>query len=278
MACAAALGVAGAFALAACFVAGVGRDGDGARETTGDPVGLAQEIARLEQRVSLLQADLAAAWNLQESVVAAVGLDTIGVALRQAGVGGREPLPAAPPEADPEALRVQSLDVTLDQLLRQARLQRAGYETILDTLQERSARRGALPTIRPVDGGWLTSGFGMRADPFTGRPTFHEGLDFSVPMGTEVRATADGMVRDVVFERGFGHMVVLQHDARTTTRYAHLSQPLVARGQKISRGDVIALSGRSGRATSPHLHYEVLVNGRPVNPHSYIFDDYARRR
>ncbi len=277
---AAGLAAGALLAMAICFLSGVGRSERVDAGASGGDVndGLSQQVARLEQKIALLQADLAAAWDLQATVAATVGLDTLDAVVREAGVGGREPLIALPTGADPATDRVATLDCTLDQLLRQARLQRQGYQAILDTLQERVALQKVLPTIRPVGRGWLTSTFGVRMDPFTGQPAFHEGVDISVPAGTPVVSTADGLVRDVVFERGFGHMVIVQHDGRTVTRYAHLSKPLVARGQAVRRGDVIALSGRSGRATSPHLHYEVLVNGRPVNPMSYIFDEFARRR
>ncbi len=266
-------------ALAVCFLAGVGRKSEEVAPVPAGGADLQAELARLEEKVALLQTDLAASWRIQETVAATVGLDTLGSVVQAAGVGGREPLAGAPVgDLVVDDGRVETLDVTLDQLLRQARVQREGYQAILDTLQDREALRDALPTIRPVASGWVTSGYGTRADPFTGRPTLHEGLDFSVPLGTEVHATADGVVRDVVIERGFGHMVIVQHDGRTVTRYAHLSRPLVTRGQRVTRGEVIALSGRSGRATSPHLHYEVLVNGRPVNPLPYILDGYAWRR
>ncbi len=270
-------------ALALCFLAGLGRSsavaGRGAPDLATENAGLRAELARLEQKVSLLRQDLTASFELQETVASTVGLDTLGSVVRAAGVGGREPLPfpAAMPGL-PGDTQLAGLDLTLDQMLRQAKVQRQGYQAILDTLNGRASRRDRIPSIRPVDGGWVTSGFGSRNDPFTGRVTMHEGTDFSVPMGTEVHVTADGVVREVAFERGFGHCIVVQHDGRTATRYAHLSRVLVERGAAVQRGQVIALSGRSGRATSPHLHYELLVGGRPVDPLPHVLEGYAWRR
>jgi murein DD-endopeptidase MepM/ murein hydrolase activator NlpD len=242
--------------------------------------GLRQQIDRLEQRLALLRADLDAAYHLQETVATAVGVTPLDPTVREAGVGGRE-APAMPPLPGlgaADGSRVAALDHGIDKLVRQARLQTQGYQTILDTLQARAAVRSRIPSIRPVESGWLSSGFGVRMDPFTGKPTLHEGLDFSVGVGTPVHATADGVVGEVVFERGFGHCIVVQHDARTATRYAHLARTLVQRGARVRRGDVIAYSGASGRVTSPHLHYEVLVGGRAVNPLPFILEPYAWRR
>ncbi|MHB8079025.1 MAG: M23 family metallopeptidase [Candidatus Krumholzibacteriia bacterium] len=269
--------------LALCFVAGFGRrpagSTGGPRDLAAENAGLRAELTRLEQKVSLMHQDLAATFRIQETVASTVGLDTLGSVVQAVGIGGREPLPIVPAMATGRAeARLAGLDLTLDQMLRQAKVQRQGYQAILDTLNRQASRRDRIPSIRPVEGGWVTSGFGVRSDPFTGQPTVHEGADFSVPFGTEVHVTADGVVREVLFDRGFGHCIIVQHDGRTATRYAHLSRILVEKGATVRRGQVIALSGRSGRATSPHLHYELLVGGRPVDPLPHVLEGYARRR
>jgi murein DD-endopeptidase MepM/ murein hydrolase activator NlpD len=137
--------------------------------------------------------------------------------------------------------------------------------------------RRQIPTIRPVDIGWLSSRFGFRTDPFTGQQTFHRGLDFSAPVGTPVRVTGDGKVAAVQTQRGFGKVVKVDHGNGVTTVYAHLDKILVKKGQRVARGEVIAHSGNSGRSSAPHLHYEIRLSGRPVNPISYILDTYASR-
>lgn len=240
---------------------------------------LTAELARLEEKVALLHRDLSDVWAIQETVAASLGVAPPDPAWREAGIGGREPLPLPAGAGLPAARgeRVARLDAGLERLVRQARLQNEGFQALRDTLAARAAQRAAIPSICPVDGGYLSSGYGVRPDPFTGLPTLHEGADFVVPIGSPVHATADGTVRAVGFERGYGHVVVVQHDARVATRYAHLSQSLVARGATVHRGDVIALSGKSGRAVAPHLHYEVLVNGRATDPLSYVLEQVARR-
>jgi len=149
---------------------------------------------------------------------------------------------------------------------------------VLDTLAARGSVRAHLPSIRPTDTGWLSSRFGFRPDPFTGKEIFHRGLDFAVPRGTEVRCTGDGLVAAVQNQRGFGRVVKIDHGNGVQTVYAHLSEPLVKKGQRVQRGAIIARSGNTGRSTAPHLHYEIRVAGHPVNPLTYILDSYATRR
>jgi murein DD-endopeptidase MepM/ murein hydrolase activator NlpD len=127
------------------------------------------------------------------------------------------------------------------------------------------------PSIWPAMG-WVTSGFGFRTDPFTGLTQMHEGMDISNQLGTLVIASADGVVSDVANDRVYGRILVISQGFGMTTRYAHLNKVLVRIGQKVNRGDKIAEVGMSGKTTGPHLHYEVRVNGIPVNPMGYILN------
>lgn len=124
------------------------------------------------------------------------------------------------------------------------------------------------PSISPMRG-FVSSGFGKRIDPITGTWRMHEGIDICAPKGTPVYATADGRVKFAGWERGFGKVVTIDH-IWYVTRYAHLDEILVRVGQKVKRGDVIGKCGRTGRTTGTHLHYEVRVAGKPVNPKDYI--------
>jgi murein DD-endopeptidase MepM/ murein hydrolase activator NlpD len=148
---------------------------------------------------------------------------------------------------------------------------------LLDSLAARRETRDSMPSIRPCDIGWLSSRYGKRRDPFTGRQAFHRGIDFSLPVGTPVRVTAAGTVIVVEKQRGLGRVVKVDHGNGLVTVYAHLQEAAVSVGQDVARGDVIARSGNSGRSTAPHLHYEVRVAGRSVNPLTYILDTYASR-
>ncbi len=127
------------------------------------------------------------------------------------------------------------------------------------------------PSIWPVHG-WVTSGFGVRTNPFTGLNQMHEGLDISNREGTPVIASADGIVSATGKDFSYGNVVVISHGFGIISRYNHLSKILVSAGRKVKRGDIIAEVGTTGKSTGPHLHYEVRINGIPVNPARYILN------
>lgn len=132
-------------------------------------------------------------------------------------------------------------------------------------VERREALAAATPSIWPVPG-WLSSSYGTRADPFDGHADFHPGLDISAGAGEPVRATADGTVVTARGSGSYGNLVVLDHGFGISTRYGHLSRFAVSEGQRIRRGDVVGYVGSTGRSTNPHVHYELLFNGRPSNP------------
>jgi murein DD-endopeptidase MepM/ murein hydrolase activator NlpD len=238
-------------------------------------------ICRLEDQVTELRQEIDGVREIQALVAAAVNLPIIDAETFAAGVGGRGDLGFGPQEVPGLAAgstRVEPrTERDLDLMLRQAKIQRQGYLAMLDTLSARDQVRRKIPSIRPTDIGWMSSRFGFRTDPFTNKQTFHRGLDFSLPSGTPVRVTGDGVVLEVQTQRGFGRVVKIDHGNDVVTVYAHLSEALVKKGQQVSRGDIIAKSGNSGRSSAPHLHYEIRIKDRPVNPLSYILDSYAAR-
>jgi murein DD-endopeptidase MepM/ murein hydrolase activator NlpD len=130
-------------------------------------------------------------------------------------------------------------------------------------------RAADAPSLWPVEGS-ITSSFGERVDPFNGEGAFHSGLDISVPYGTPIHAAADGVVAFAAIMRGYGNLIELDHGHGICTRYGHLSGFAIAAGEHVRRGQVIGYVGATGRATSPHLHYEVRVQNVPVNPHKYL--------
>lgn len=132
-------------------------------------------------------------------------------------------------------------------------------------VERREALSAATPSIWPTHG-WLTGTFGGRSDPFSGEPAFHQGLDISTDKGQHVFATADGTVETTGYTGDYGNLVVLKHQFGLTTRYGHLSGFAVKPGQNVKRGDVIGYVGATGRATGFHLHYEILANGKLLNP------------
>jgi murein DD-endopeptidase MepM/ murein hydrolase activator NlpD len=154
-----------------------------------------------------------------------------------------------------------------------------GIESRLRSVSSDVDRRNALaastPSIWPTQG-WLTSGTGGRSDPFTGEADYHPGLDISADRGTPVYATADGVVSQASFAGAYGNLVVIDHRFGIETRYGHLSAFRIQPGQTVSRGDLIGTVGATGRATGPHLHYEVRVSGRILNPLQFLLT--PRRR
>jgi murein DD-endopeptidase MepM/ murein hydrolase activator NlpD len=133
------------------------------------------------------------------------------------------------------------------------------------SVEKREALLNATPSIWPIHG-WLSAGFGMRPDPFNGQPDFHPGLDISAETGTPIHATASGTVELAAPSGDYGNLVVINHGFGLVTRYGHMSRFAVWQGQQVQRGDVIGFVGATGRATGPHLHYEVLAGGKLMNP------------
>jgi len=129
---------------------------------------------------------------------------------------------------------------------------------------------GQLPLARPLGNAPITSRFGARLDPFFGRPAMHPGIDFLAPTGYPVRATAGGTVVTADNAGGYGNMVEIDHGNGVTTRYGHLSAILVKVGQIVSKDALIGRIGSTGRSTGPHLHYEVRLDGKAIDPMRYI--------
>jgi len=138
-------------------------------------------------------------------------------------------------------------------------------------VERREALAAATPTIWPAHG-WLTDVFGRRADPFTGEAAFHHGLDISTGRGQPVYATAYGTVRSAGRAGAYGNMVVIDHGFGLQTRYAHLQRFSVKAEDKVERGDIIGYVGATGRATGAHVHYEIVANGRMLNPLKFLID------
>ncbi len=187
-----------------------------------------------------------------------------GVSLpnRSYAVGGPQ---LVDPERAPQRF---DLALRIDSLLFVARQEIAALDSVQQKLALREKILRHTPSISPMRG-FFSSGFGMRLDPLTGQWRMHEGIDICAPKGTPVHATADGVVKFAGWQHGFGKVVCINH-IWFETRYAHLDRILVRRGQRVRRGDVIGTCGRTGRTTGVHLHYEVRIAGKPVDPKDYI--------
>ena len=143
-------------------------------------------------------------------------------------------------------------------------------EVIEQVLSRRELKSAVSPAGRPVADGWLSSYYGKRVDPFTGHQAMHKGMDFAGKLGSEVLATAEGVVTWAGKRYGYGRLVEINHGNGYSTRYGHCQKILVQVGEKVMPGQKIALMGSSGRSTGPHVHYEVLKNGRQIDPTRYI--------
>jgi murein DD-endopeptidase MepM/ murein hydrolase activator NlpD len=164
----------------------------------------------------------------------------------------------------PEVLAAMSeLDSQLDN--REAQLGVLESVILNKNLSDRVYPKG-----RPVQSGWMSSYFGRRTDPFTGKPANHRGVDFAGKAGAEIVAVADGVVTWSSDRYGFGNLVEINHGNGYSTRYAHNAENLVSVGEEVHKGQTVALMGETGRATGPNLHFEVLKDGQRVNPVTFI--------
>lgn len=167
---------------------------------------------------------------------------------------------------------VERLTGNLGELDQQAKAQAVSLQQLDEFFKNQKSFLSSTPSIWPTRG-WVTSGFGLRKSPFTGRKEKHKGWDIGARQGSTIRATADGVVRLSGRESGYGKMLEIDHGYGITTRYGHNSKNLVKVGDRVKRGDKIALVGSTGRSTGPHLHYEVRLSGVAVNPRNYILED-----
>lgn len=150
--------------------------------------------------------------------------------------------------------------------------QEESFSSLLDYLEDKRRLLASTPAIRPMNGGWVTSRFEYRKSPFTGRREFHHGLDIAARMGTPIMASADGVVIYSGRKGSLGYAIIIDHGHGMITRYGHLHECLKKRGEHVKREDIIGTVGNTGLSTGPHLHYEIRINGVPVNPEKYIIN------
>lgn len=165
-----------------------------------------------------------------------------------------------------------SLSVRIEKALKDTTLREQGVLQLWESLSSRQSLLKATPSLKPVTG-WVTSRFGYRLSPFSGKAALHQGLDIASAPGTPVYAPADGVISFAGYDQGYGKLVSIDHGYGVVTRFGHNSQLYVVVGQKVKRGDVISATGSTGRSTGTHLHYEVRVNGLPVDPLNYILSE-----
>lgn len=231
--------------------------------------------ARLAEQQSRLNAYAAGLSRMQAHVIR---LDAMGKQLTDmAGLdpadfsfgspphqGGRAPhMLAGAPEFGRLEARLQNVSQSINE-------RNVEISQLANLLINRQLTEQVRPDGHPVSSGYISSYFGPRSDPISGRTMTHKGVDYAGRRGSEIVAVADGVVRESRFYGGFGNFVEINHGQGFVTRYAHNQKNLVSAGERVSRGQVIALLGSTGRATGPNLHFEVLRDGRAVDPIAFI--------
>lgn len=234
---------------------------------------LAQEIGLLQGQLSDLSDTLSTIAQRDVRIRLLANLEPNDPSVQQAGIGG----PAGPPgevaRAGVLGRRASEVRVDLGALIRRANLLAASYDEAGDSLELHRDRLAAMPSIMPT-AGWLSSAFSrMREHPVLHFARPHEGIDVTAPTGTPIQSPAAGTVVAAGWEAGYGNVIELDHGFGIRTKFAHASKVLVRRGERVSRGEIIAEVGNTGLATGPHLHYEVHVHGKAVDPLRYVLPD-----
>ncbi len=226
---------------------------------------LSQQVIDTEKRLVGLEKDLKRLAERDTELRLMVDLPLIDEATRQAGIGGNLPSPGIDPAEDMRNL--------LKRLEQQVSIQKRSYPEILKKMEDNKEIALHTPAISPLTNMRITGRFGWRPDPFTGIRRPHKGMDFGAVRGTPVLATADGRVVLVKRVPTFGKVVVIDHGYGYETVYGHLNSFEVMTGERVKRGQVIGGVGNTGRSTAPHLHYEVHVNNKAVDPLDFVFDE-----
>ncbi|HEY2275371.1 MAG TPA: M23 family metallopeptidase [Steroidobacteraceae bacterium] len=266
----------GAFALGLQLGKGVHRE-VALAETTRFGALLAQqkqEIAGLKQQLQL-RID-AMAMRIGEVNAHVIRLDALGKRLTEmADIDSREfdfdrDPPSGGPEGESVSAQIPDLSRMLAQLAQRADLRQSQLAALENVILTRELKEEIHPEGRPVTSGYISSYFGERADPFDGREAFHKGVDFAGNQGSDVVSVAAGVVTWAGERSGYGKLIEINHGDGYSTRYAHNERTLVSVGQTVRRGESVALMGSTGHSTGPHVHFEVLHNGRQVDPLSFI--------
>lgn len=220
---------------------------------------LKNELTIVKYQIDTLSQKLHELAELDAQIRIAANLDILPKNLRDLGYGGSSE---------------NEIAASVDNLIERAKLQEKSFKELKRYLEQQSSALQHTPSIWPV-GGYLSSGFGYRKSPFTGKSEYHEGIDIVAPAGTPIRATADGRVRSATYKSGWGRVVEIDHGFGYITFYAHCQSLKVKAGDKVNRGDIIATVGRTGSATGNHLHYGIKIAGSWVNPLNYIITESA---
>jgi murein DD-endopeptidase MepM/ murein hydrolase activator NlpD len=232
-----------------------------------------EQITSLRERIRVIQKKLLQLNNFDTKLRTMVNLEPTGEGLHFLGVGGSDPSSASPQGAAEKLNRkiVRSMHRSLDNIEAEISVQLKSRTELLAYLEREKTLLASTPSIWPTRG-WVSSGFGYRISPFTDKREFHKGLDICNKKGAPILSPANGIVTSVETDPGYGRVITISHGYGLVTKFAHLEKAFVKKGEAVKRGEEIALVGNTGRTTGPHLHYEVHLNGVPVDPLRYILN------
>ncbi len=233
-----------------------------------------QQLVSFAKSIDDLQGEMGRLRQFDMKLRVMADLDGVVYPEQIMGIGGENPENFNPLEAEvsfQDQALIDGMTRGLDRLKTESSIQERSFQELVEYLEDQKSLLASTPSVWPVKG-WVTSGFGYRTSPFTGRREIHQGLDVATRTGTPIISPADGIVVFSGREGGFGNTLLVDHGYGIVTRYGHCSSLEVKLGDKIKRGDIIARVGNTGRSTGPHLHYEVAVNGVAVNPMRYILN------
>jgi len=231
------------------------------------------QIQAFAKKIGTLKSDIIALHEFEKKIRVIANVERPANQDAVFGIGGSMPenLDTKLPLTEKHNSLLRQMHAQVEHLHEASAVQKDAFEELHKYLESQKSLLASTPAIQPTTG-WLSSGFGYRISPFTGLKEFHQGIDIATRMGTAIIAPADGTVTFTGTKGGLGKCMVIKHGYGMVTRYGHLKKYLVKRGTRVKRGDKIALVGNTGRSTAPHLHYEVHLNGIPVNPVKYILN------
>jgi len=229
---------------------------------------LEKRLSEMKPFISELKEEMNQLMEKEKNIRLVFGLPEVDEAIREVGVGGPDPFAY---EGSSNMELSESL-ADVDKLLRQTKFERENLTQIHDQLLGKKDLLEHTPSIAPSVG-YLSRGFGVKIDPFTGLRQPHWGIDLAADIGTPVYATAKGRVFFTGWHYGMGNLVIIDHGYGYRTHYGHLNKIKVKKGQTVERGDLIGGVGNTGYSTGPHLHYEVHYRNEPVNPKDYILSE-----
>lgn len=228
------------------------------------------QLSALNQRIEEISQKILNYKKFDDKLRIMVNLETDDDNIQFVGVGGSDPGQTEPDQMI-EKSQIRMMHQSLNHLDTEIAVQTRRKAELCEYLEGRRSMLACTPSVWPTRG-WVSSRFGNRISPFTNEKEFHKGIDISARMRTPIIAPADGVVISVGRTYGYGNMVTISHGYGMKTLYGHLDKFLVKKGEPVKRGQEIALLGNSGRSTGPHVHYEVYLNGVPVDPFRYILN------